>query len=265
MPQLNLTNMHSPRSWQDCHKIMSEWRENKFYARGKWGVDEAPLDGRSKPHLKLRLRQNDRYTLYLYETAMVEYEQDGTVHVRRPGTRSDTSFLGRTLPRGVHLEGLGNSSRVRFDSPSGVRYGVPGASPVVLTPAGGDCWYLVEGIQHHYRATLAYRHIPRLARRIEKLVQWRSAAMRLGLDPRHHPLPEGVSTADICTAIDRPEMWSEIFAPYLPERLLGVCAIVEGLLEIVGVHITPDFYSPPPAHWIARIPQLKNVREMKFV
>ena len=264
MPWLNLRNMHSPHSWQDCHKIMIEWRESKFYARGKWGVDEAPLDGRSKPHLKLKLLRNNDYSLCLYDTCLVKYEQGGIVHIRRPESRSDAEFLHRTLPQGMRFEGLGTSSWLRFESPVGTRYARPVIDSVVLVSAGIDCWGLYSGSQPRTRATLAFRRIPRLAKRIEGLIQWRRAAMRLGLAPHELHHVWSIPT-DVGEAIARPESWPTVFAPWPPEYLLGVCAMAERLLEINNEHITPEIYSPPPAHWIARIPQLVNVHELRFV
>ena len=267
MPVQNLSNMHSPRSWHDCHKIMTEWRESESGKRAySWGADEAPLDGRRKRHLALKLVHDNTYTLVLYDTGMVAYEQGGAVHVQTPHSRTGVEFLKRTLPQGVRYEGAGRDAWLCIDTAYGPRYAKPLSSSTMLTPQGGfGRWGVGGGVKRRIRATLAFRHIPALEKRIAELVSWRAATLRLGLDPDPRPPWRGDDRAAVLAAIDTPSMWPEVFWQWPPEYLLGVCAQATGAIQFVTEELSPEKFKSPPAHWAARIPQLKYAHEVKFV
>lgn len=268
MPWLNLSNMHSPRSWHDCHKIMTEWRESESGKRAySWGADEAPLDGRRKRHLALKLARNNDYVLALYDTGMVTYEQGGLVRVQTPHSRTDLEFLDHTLPPGIRFEGVGSKAWLRFESPFGPRYVKPRSESTTLVPAADLGRWDLRGrpdVTWRMRAVLAFRRIPALEKRIAKLVDWRATALRMGLevDPYYRSL-DGYKL--LLGAIDTPAAWADTFWPWPPSHLLGVCAQAEKILEISTETITPEKFSPPSSEWIARIPQLKDVHELRFV
>ena len=268
MPWLNLSNMHSPRSWHDCHKIMTEWRESESGKRAySWGADEAPLDGRRKRHLTLRLEYDNAYVLRLYNTDMVAYEQGGAVRVQTPHSRTDLEFLDRTMPHGMRFEGFGDKAWLRFESPHGPRYARPANSSTVLVPHGEPGrWelHIQADVVRRMRAVLASRRIHALEKRIAKLVDWRAAALRMGLevDP-YYRFMDGYKLSS--ALIDTPSTWAGVFWRWPPSHLLGVCAQAENILEISTETITPEKFSPPSPEWIARIPQLKDVHELRFI
>ena len=268
MPSLNLSNMHSPRSWHDCHKIMTEWRESESGKRAySWASNEAPLDGRRKRHLLLGLARNNDYVLRLYNTDMVAYEQGGLVRVQTPHSRTDIEFLDRTLPHGMRFEGFGNKAWLRFESPHGPRYVKPMSNSTTLVPAGDPGrWelHIQADVVRRMRAVLASRRIHALEKRIAKLVDWRATALRMGLevDP-YYRFMDGYKLSS--ALIDTPAAWADTFWRWPPGHLLGVCAQAEKILEISTEMITPEKFSPPSPEWIARIPQLKDVHELRFI
>lgn len=267
MPWLNLSNMHSPRSWHDCHKIMTEWRESESGERAySWASNEAPLDGRRKRHLTLRLEYGNAYVLRLYDTDMVAYEQGGAVRVQTPHSRTDLEFLGHTLPHGVRFEGFGSKAWLRFESPFGPRYVKPAAKSATFVPDRDGLWnlYTQADVTRRMRAVLASRRIRALEKRIAKLVDWRVAALRMGLeiDPYYRSL-DGYNLSS--AFIDTPSTWASVFWRWPPSHLLGVCAQAEKILELSTEMITPERFSPPSPEWIARIPQLKDVHELRFI
>ena len=268
MPWLNLSNMHSPRSWHDCHKIMIEWRESESGKRAySWGADKAPLDGRRKRHLTLRLEYDNAYVLCLYDTDMVAYEQGGAVRVQTPHSRTDLEFLGHTLPHGVRFEGFGSKAWLRFESPFGPRYVKPTTNSTMLVPVGKPGHWSLHtqaDVTRRMRAVLASRRIRALEKRIAKLVDWRVAALRMGLeiDPYYRSL-DGYKLSS--AFIDTPAAWADTFWRWPPSHLLGVCAQAEKILEISTEMITPEKFSPPSPEWVARIPQLKDVHELRFI
>ena len=268
MPWLNLSNMHSPRSWHDCHKIMTEWRESESGKRAySWGADEAPLDGRRKRHLALKLMRNNDYVLVLYDTGMVAYEQGGHVRVQTPHSRTDLEFLDHTLPHGMRFEGFGSKAWLCFESPSGPRYVKPTTKPAAFIPVGGSGHWSLHtqaNVTQRMRAVLASRRIRALEKRIAKLVDWRAAALRMGLEV--DPYYRSMGGYKLSSAfIDTPSTWADVFWPWPPSHLLGVCAQAEKILEVSTEMITPEKFSPPSPEWIARIPQLKDVHELRFV
>lgn len=268
MPWLNLSNMHSPRSWHDCHKIMTEWRESEDSKRAySWGADEAPLDGRRKRHLALNLARNNDYVLVLYDTEMVAYEQGGAVRVQTPHSRTDLEFLDHTLPHGMRFEGLGSKAWLRFETSFGPRYAKPANSSTVLVPHGEPGrWEPCDqsSVKRRSRAVLASRRIHALEKRIAKLVDWRAAALRMGLEV--DPYYRYIDGYELSSAfIDTPATWASVFWRWPPGHLLGVCAQAEKILEVSSEEITPERFSPPSPEWIARIPQLKDVHELRFV
>lgn len=268
MPWLNLSNMHSPRSWGECHGIMTAWRESESGKRAySWASNEAPLDGRRKRHLTLRLEYDNAYVLRLYSTGMVAYEQGGAVRVQTPHSRTDIEFLDHTMPHGMRFEGFGNKAWLRFESPFGPRYVKPRSNSTTLVPVGEfGHWdlYIQAAAKPRMRAVLASRRIHALEKRIAKLVDWRAAALRMGLevDPYHRSL-DGYKLSS--AFIDTPAAWADTFWRWPPSHLLGVCAQAENILKISTEMVTPEKFSPPSPEWVARIPQLKDVHELRFI
>lgn len=247
---------------------MTEWRESESGKRAySWGADEAPLDGRRKRHLTLKLAHDNTYTLVLYDTGMVAYEQGGAVRVQAPHSRTDLEFLDHTLPHGMRFEGFGSKAWLRFESPHGPRYVKPRSNSTTLAPAADlGRWdlHVQTDVMRRMRAVLAFRRIPALEKRIAKLVDWRATALRMGLevDPYYRYMDGYKLSSEF---IDTPSTWASVFWHWPPSHLLGVCAQAEKILEVSTEMITPEKFSPPSSEWVARIPQLKDVHELRFV
>lgn len=257
MPGMNLSNMKCIRSYD---KAAEYFANNSRVSQeiGEW----APLNGVRKKHVILR-RASDAFQCRLYNTDLVTYYKDGRVEVILDSRNASIEFLSRTLPDGLKASRRHGKAWLQYETRNGTEY-VESSYLIVLRPDGHK-WELISTPSHRKIATLQYRKIPALEKRIAPIVAWRKSVERLG---GNSYAPGGFSDhpsySQIRAAIDDTKRWG-IFNNFPQSGLLEAAAEATGVLCLDVAPFSTEPLPAPSAEWRGRLPLLHSIDEIQFV
>lgn len=261
---MNLSGLPRLASWEDCRQWQQAQLEEITNRHRNWSKEVIPLAGFSKKHILLNMRADNSFACTLYSTPLVIYLQDGSVVADTHDSIASRDFLSRMLPEGIRAILVNGMTFLEVDTVGGTAYVRPRSrGGITLHPLGGNRWSFATSATKPRRiAKVDWRKFNRVTKRIQPLIEWRKAALRLGLEPEQGD--RVTLRADlVLKSLNDPQTWSDTFAEFPPEELPALVAEAEGVLDFdmcASPYLPPR--KAPTGDQLQKISLLRHIQEV---
>lgn len=261
---VDLSGLPRLASWEDCRQWQQAQLEKITSRHRNWSKEVIPLAGFSKKHIQMNMWTDNSFACVLYSTPLVIYFQGGPVIANIYDSTASRDFLSRMLPKGIRATLMNGWTYLEVDTIEGTAYVRPrGKGGITFHPLSDNLWgFTTSATKPRRIAKVNWRKFNRVAERIQPLIEWRKAALRLGLEPEQGD--RVTLRADlVLKSLNDPQTWSDTFAKFPPEELPALVAEAEGVLDFdmcASPYLPPR--KAPTGDQLKKISRLRHIQEV---
>lgn len=264
---MNFTIYRIPRikSFNDAELILDTFDKN-YEGRArpkKWPVGVAPLHSLRNDHYFLGCPNPEEIHCTLYDTPLVTYYRDGSVRISPHPSDTSMRFYERVSPPGLEVIRKNGGLYVKMNGRDIVALM---RSSTFEYQAG---WTTKFGSDRMKIATLQYRKIPTIKKKLQPVKDWISIKKQLAGEGRLEP----VEPVEPITAISAEEMkmvlndrtqWARFAHMREVDVLEFVCRSLD-ILTFRTVSKLPSIPRAPNRTWRRQFPSLITAHGIEFV